>query len=234
VVLPGEQRDRERNAGKGQDAQVDRQPGHVRAPPADRRPHRAHRGAAPSRQYGRAEPRGEAPRERAEDNALKRRESDVAPVIGLVLQVRPAEAQARELAHDAPTRQLGRLLRERADGERRRVGALGARLERHDGHVEQAQHLDRVHRAALLVLALERRPEMQRVDQPDGREGEEHDECHHAGGAARDAPPRRGEMLVAADVGKVAEHDRHQQPDRHVGPQDDRHHSNLTRGSTSV
>jgi hypothetical protein len=155
-------------------------------------------------------------------------------VVGLVREVRAAVAEPRELARHAAARQLARLTRERPGRERRGVRALGTRLEWHDQHVEQAEDLDAINRPALLIAALELRPEVERVGQPHGDEGGEHDERRHARRTARHAPPRRGKVRLPVRVPAVRDRDRDEQPHRVIRRQDDRHHSNRTRGSTKV
>ena len=171
-------------------------------------------------------------------DAAECRARDVAGPIALrVLELRAAVFEARVIAHLAAVGQLDRLLGIELGRERRGVGLLAPRAQRLEHEIEHAQHLDRIRGFGIGVVAREARTEMHRIEQAGDDEHEQHGEPDHAAHGLRDAPPRRTQVLLAANVDRGRGDHRHQQVNQPVGPQHDdleRHQDSLTRGSTSV
>jgi hypothetical protein len=108
------------------------------------------------------------------------------------------------------------------------------RAQRTGNRIEYRQGFDRVDGTALLPLAFQCRPIVQGVEQSDRHEDGQYDQRRHARCASCDAPPGQEQMRLAADVCEIARDRADQQPDQHIRGEQNRHHSSLTRGSTSV
>jgi hypothetical protein len=126
-------------------------PGHLRPAPRERAPAGEHR---------------EPPQHGGAGQARERAQRDVPAPVGLVLQVRAAVRQARELARGRAVGAFHGLLLEEPRGERRRVGLLDPRAQRREQRVERRAHLHRVGRRRAGILRRQRRPVMQRIEQP--------------------------------------------------------------------
>ena len=176
------------------------------------------------------------PAKRHQRDAAECRHADVVGQRRRIVQMRAAELQPRKLAHRALPRPVDGFLGVEVRCERRRIGLFIFRTQRPDQRVEHRQHLDCVLRL-VARLAVERNAVMQRIEQADAEEGQQHRRRRHAGAAGANAAPGGQQRRASGDQHADANATGQQQPDQHIGPQDDdleTHHEKRIRGSTRV